>query len=51
MSILLIVGILLFVLWLLGLFVFSLGSLIHVALIIAVILIVIWLLRAVFDLF
>jgi hypothetical protein len=51
MSILLIVGIILFVLWLLGLFVFSLGSLIHIALVLAVILLVVWLLRAVFNLF
>jgi hypothetical protein len=51
MSILLIVGIILLVLWLLGLFVFSLGGLIHIALIIAVIFIIIWLLRAVFRLF
>ncbi len=51
MSILLIVGIILLILWLLGLFVFSLGALIHIALVIAVILIVIWLLREVFNLF
>ncbi len=51
MSILLIVGIILLILWLLGWFVFSLGALIHVALVIAVILIIVWLLRAVFDLF
>ncbi len=51
MSILLIVGIILLILWLLGLFVFSLGALIHIALVIAVILIIIWLLKAVFKLF
>ncbi len=51
MSILLIIGIVLLILWLLGWFVFSLGALIHIALVIAVILIVIWLLREVFDLF
>jgi len=51
MSILLIVGIILLILWLLGLFVFSLGALIHLALVIAVILIIIWLLKAVFNLF
>jgi hypothetical protein len=51
MSILLIIGIILFVLWLLGLFVFSLGGLVHIALVIAVILIIIWLLKAVFRLF
>ena len=51
MSILLVIGIILFVLWLLGLFVFSLGGLIHIALVIAVIFIIIWLLKAVFRLF
>ncbi|HLC22850.1 MAG TPA: lmo0937 family membrane protein [Dehalococcoidia bacterium] len=51
MSILLVIGIILFVLWLLGLFVFSLGGLIHIALVIAVIFIIIWLLKAVFSLF
>jgi hypothetical protein len=51
MSILLILGIILLVLWLLGFFAFSLGALIHVALVIAVILIIIWLLKAVFKLF
>ena len=48
MSILLIIGIILLILWLLGFFVFSLGALIHIALVIAVILIIIWLLKAVF---
>lgn len=51
MGILLIIGIILLVLWLLGIFVFSLGSLIHVALVIGVIFIIIWLLKAVFKLF
>ena len=51
MSILLIIGIILFIGWLLGLFVFSLGGLIYIALVVAVILIIIWLLSAVFDLF
>jgi hypothetical protein len=51
MSILLIIGLILLILWLLGLFVFSLGGLIHIALAIAVILIIIWLLKAVFRLF
>jgi hypothetical protein len=51
MGILLIVGIILLILWVLGLFVFSLGALIHIALVIAVILIIIWLLKAVFKLF
>ena len=51
MSILLIIGIILLILWLLGLFVFSLGALVHIALVIAVIFIIIWLLKAVFSLF
>jgi len=52
MGILLIIGIILLILWLLGLFVFkSLGGLVHIALVIAVILIIIWLLKAVFNLF
>ncbi len=51
MSILLIIGIVLLVLWLLGGFVFNLGALIHIALVIAVILIIIWLLKAVFRAF
>lgn len=48
MGILLAIGIILLILWLLGLFVFSLGGLIHIALVIAVIFIIIWLLKAVF---
>ncbi len=52
MSILLIIGIIILILWLLGLFVLpTLGGLIHIALVIAVILIIIWLLRRVFKLF
>jgi hypothetical protein len=51
MSILLIIGIILLVLWLMGSFVFRLGTLVHIALVIAVILIIIWLLKAVFRLF
>jgi hypothetical protein len=51
MGFLLIVGIILLILWLLGLFVFSLGGLIHIALVVAVIFIIIWLLKAVFRLF
>jgi len=50
-GILLVIGIILLILWLLGLFAFSLGGLIHIALVIAVILIIIWLLKAVFRLF
>jgi hypothetical protein len=51
MGILLAIGIILLILWLLGLFVFSLGALVHIALVIAVIFIIIWLLKAVFRLF
>jgi hypothetical protein len=51
MGILLIIGIILLILWALGLFVFSLGALVHIALVVAVILIIIWLLKAVFRLF
>ena len=48
MSLLLIIGIILLILWALGFFVFSLGALIHIALILGVILIIIWLIRAIF---
>jgi len=48
MGILLALGIILLILWLLGLFVFSWGGLIYIALVIAVVLIIIWLIRAVF---
>jgi hypothetical protein len=52
MSILLIIGIVLFVLWLLGFIFFrTLGWFIHIALIIGVILIIWWLLTSVFKLF
>ncbi|MBN2240661.1 MAG: lmo0937 family membrane protein [Dehalococcoidales bacterium] len=51
MRILLIIGIILLILWLLGLFVFSLGALVHIALVVAVIFLIIWLLKAVFKLF
>ena len=52
MDILLIIGIVLLILWLLGLFALpSLGGLIYIALVIAVILIIIWLLRRVFRIF
>lgn len=51
MGILLIIGIILLILWLLGFFVFSLGSLVHIALVIAIIFLIIWLLKAVFRLF
>jgi hypothetical protein len=48
MGILLVIGIILFILWLLGLFVFSWGGLVYIILVVAVISIVIWLIRAVF---
>jgi Flp pilus assembly protein TadB len=51
MGIILLIGIVLLILWALGLFVFSLGSLVYIALVLAVILIIIWLLKAVFRLF
>ena len=51
MNLLLIIGIILVVLWALGLFAFSLGGLVHIALVLAVILIIIWLLKRVFHLF
>jgi hypothetical protein len=51
MGFLLIVGIVLLVLWLLGIFVWSLGGLIYIALVIGVILIIVWLLKQVFKLF
>jgi hypothetical protein len=48
MGLILGIGIVLLILWALGLFVFSWGAIIYVALVVAVILIVIWLIRAVF---
>ena len=51
MNLLLIIGIILVILWALGLFAFSLGGLVHIALVIAVIFIIIWLLKRVFHLF
>ena len=52
MSILLIIGIILLVLWLVGLLALpSLGGLVYIALVIGIILIIIWLLRRVFRLF
>jgi Family of unknown function (DUF5670) len=48
MGILLAIGIILFILWLLGLFVFSWGAVVYILLVVAVILVVIWLIRAVF---
>jgi hypothetical protein len=52
MSILLIIGIIILVLWLLGFIFFkSIGAIIHIALVVGLILLIIWLLRAVFKLF
>jgi hypothetical protein len=51
MDILLVIGIILLVLWALGLFAFSLGGLVHVALVLAVILIIIWLLKRILHIF
>ena len=51
MDILLIIGIIILILWLLGLLVLNLGALIHIALVIAVIFIILWLLKRVFKLF
>jgi hypothetical protein len=52
MSVLLIIGIIILVLWLLGVIFFrSLGFIIHIALIIGAIFLVIWLLRDVLGLF
>ena len=47
MDLLLIIGIILLILWALGLFAFNLGSLVYIALVLAVILIIIWLLKKV----
>jgi hypothetical protein len=52
MSLLLIIGIVILILWLLGFIFFkSIGAIVHIALFIGVILIIIWLLRAVFKVF
>jgi hypothetical protein len=51
MGFLLLLGIILFILWLLGMFVWSFGAFIHIALVLAVILIILWLLKAVFKRF
>ncbi|KTB49335.1 lmo0937 family membrane protein [Dehalogenimonas alkenigignens] len=42
---LLLIAIILVILWALGLFAFSLGGLVHIALVLAVILIIVWLLK------
>ena len=47
----LLIAIILIVLWALGLFAFSLGALVHIALVLAVIMIIIWLLKSVFRAF
>ena len=48
MGLILGIGIILLILWALGLFVFIWGAIVYIALVVAVILIVIWLIRAVF---
>jgi hypothetical protein len=48
MGILLFIGVILIILWLLGLFVFSWGGLVHILLVVAVIFLIIWLIRVVF---
>ena len=48
MGILLIIGLILLILWALGLFVFSLGGLVNIALVLAVIFIIVWLVKAIF---
>jgi hypothetical protein len=50
-DLLLVIAIILLILWALGLFAFSLGSLINVVLVLAVILLIIWLLKKVFKSF
>ena len=47
----LLIAIILIILWALGAFAFSLGSLVHIALVLAVILLIIWLLKSVFRAF
>ena len=52
MSILLIIGVVLFVLWLLGIVTSrTLGGLAHIALVIAVIFIIVWLLQSILRVF
>jgi hypothetical protein len=46
-DLLLILGIILLILWALGSFAFSLGSVVYIALVVGVILIIIWLLKRV----
>jgi hypothetical protein len=48
MGLILGIGIVLLILWALGLFVFSWGGIVYIALVVAVVLIVIWLIRTVF---
>jgi hypothetical protein len=47
MNILLLIAIILIILWALGLFAFSLGNLVYIALILAIILFVVWLVKRV----
>ncbi len=48
---LLVIGIVIIVLWLVGLLVLDVGALIHIALVIGLIFIILWLLKQVFKLF
>jgi hypothetical protein len=50
-DLLLVIAVILLILWLLGLFAFSLGGLVYIALVLAVILLIIWLARRVFRAF
>jgi hypothetical protein len=45
MNLLLLIAIILIILWALGLFAFSLGNLVYIALVLAVILFIIWLVK------
>ncbi len=48
MGFLLLLGIILAILWALGLWVFSWGSIVHILIVVAVILLILWLLRGLF---
>jgi hypothetical protein len=45
MNLLLLIAIILIILWALGIFAFSLGNLVYIALVLAVILVIIWLVK------
>jgi hypothetical protein len=50
-DLLLVIAIILFILWALGAFAFSLGGLVYIALVLAVILLIIWLAKRIFKAF